>query len=569
MKSFSLYIDLKAFTQCKQQLFSPVAAQTEDNVRRITFEGGHLTYQIEARFTTVEGVNIDNGHLSFINGMIYENGTNDIQSKGLQPLHRALQSNTENVASCKGDFSGLVLKANTASLFTNKTNSKPIFYYLSDTHLICASNVMAVAQILKEKAIPFDLDREAAYSLLSFGYILGDRTLINGVTRMPPATILRLQGSTINKQQYHQFHTTANTTLTESDFIEQLDQLFTKAINNEFGRDKDLSLKHMTTISGGMDSRMVLAYAHRLGYTDQTTITFSQSNHAEHIIAQKVSEFYKAQFKFYPLDGGDYLRNIDQPIAYNGGSCVYSGACHTLAMLKELDFESYGILHTGQLGDAVLGTYLSGPKQQPAAMGRSLSPHQLSDKILPYIQQQFDAFENHELFKLYNKGFNEIFNGYRMIEQFTPFASAFMDEDFIQLSLTIPPDLKYDRKLYYKWMNAKVPAATQIKLASTNVKPKMKYLEKPYKWVPQFNAYLNLAKYALIPGHVVSMNPFKKWFTENKDLANYIYQYGQDHLQYLAHDQELSKDCQKLLGQGFSDQFKAISLLSAVKQIWS
>ncbi|MEQ3655870.1 MAG: asparagine synthase-related protein [Dokdonia sp.] len=569
MKSFSLYIDLQAFKHCKQQVFTPVVPQAEDLERQITFEGGQLNYEIEPRFKTVEGIAIAQEQLSFINGMIYQFDNTVVKPEGLQEVHDVLQSKTENVSLCKGDFSGFVLKASSAALFSNKTNSKPIFYYTSDTHLICASNVMAIAQILKAKGVPFDLDREAAYSLLSFGYILGDRTLIKGVSRLAAATILKLDGTAITTQQYHQFHTTANTSQSECDFIEQLDQTFTKAIHNEFGRDQDLSLKHMTTISGGMDSRMVLAYAHQLGYTDQTAITFSQSHHAEHSIAQKVSQFYQAQFKFYPLDGGDYLRNIDQPIAYNGGSCVYAGACHTLAMLKELDFEHYGILHTGQLGDAVLGTYLSGPKHETAAMGRSLSPHELSGKIQPYIQQQFDASQNHELFKLYNKGFNEIFNGYRMIEQFTPFASAFMDEDFIQLSLTIPPHLKYDRKLYYKWMNAKVPSATQIKLASTNVKPKMKYLQTPYSWIPKFNAYLNLAKYALLPGHVVSMNPFKKWFSENKELANYIYQYGQDHLQYIAHDQELRDDCKKMLQQGFSDQFKAISLLSAVKQIWN
>ena len=56
-----------------------------------------------------------------------------------------------------------------------------------------------------------------------------------------------------------------------------LEHTFRAAVQEEFQRDKDLDLEHIVTLSGGMDSRMVLAYAADMGYSDITTICFSQS----------------------------------------------------------------------------------------------------------------------------------------------------------------------------------------------------------------------------------------------------------------------------------------------------
>lgn len=541
----------------------------EDGKQVVRTKGATLSFVPDIRFASEEGVYISQNRLFFFNGLAYELNGKRLASDSIHQLSEALHKNIDAVAQIKGDFSGVTITKNEISLFSCKTNSKPVFYFSNKEHFICASNVIELSRLLKENGITISLDRDGAYSLLSYGYILGTKTLVSEIKRLSPATIFKFGDNEVVDNEYFKFDTTENAQLKEADFIYELDSAFSRAVDNEFSKDKALGLSHMLTISGGMDSRMVLAYADKLGYKDINAITFSQSNHAEKKIAKNVSEQYNANFIFHPLDGGDYLKNIDEPVRYNGGTCIYAGAGHTLSMLETLDFSKQGVLHTGQLGDAVLGTYLAGPKRLQPKLGRSLKAHSLSDKISNYIMEEFQSHENHELFKLYNKGFNEIFNGYRMIEQFTPFASAFMDEDFIKLALSIPPEMKFDRKLYYKWMNTSVPETTKIKIAATNLPPKTLYLKPPFHLLPKFNSYLNLAKYALIPGHVVSMNPFKKWFAENESLHLFLNSYAMEHLDYLEGYSELRLDCENLLKGGFNDTFKVLTLLSSIKQLFN
>ena len=566
MKMFSLHIKKIDFFGQDALGFSQ---KNEDGKELVSCKGATLSYIPDVRFAREEGVRISQGALSFFNGLAYEYKGKRISSESISLLSDALHENVKSVDEVKGDFSCFTIAKNEISLFSCKTNSKPVFYFSNKEHFICASNVIELSRILKENGIAITLDNDGAYSLLSFGYILGTNTLVSEIKRLTPSTILTLSDIGVTTHEYYKFNTTANTQLKEADFIDQLDSTFSRAIDNEFSKDIGLGLSHMMTISGGMDSRMVMAYADKLGYTDLNAITFSQSNHSEHKIAKKVSEQYNANFIFHPLDGGDYLKNIDEPVRYNGGTCIYAGAGHTLSMLETLDFSDQGILHTGQLGDAVLGTYLAGPQREQPKLGRSLKAHPLSDKISNYVTEEFQSYENHELFKLYNKGFNEIFNGYRMIEQFTPFASAFMDEDFIKLALSIPPSMKFDRKLYYKWMNSAVPETTKVKITATNLPPKNLYLTPPFNLLPKFNSYLNLAKYALIPGHVVSMNPFKKWFAENESLNLFLNAYAMEHLIYLEGYNELRLDCENLLKGGFNDTFKVLTLLSSMKQLFN
>ena len=108
-------------------------------------------------------------------------------------------------------------------------------------------------------------------------------------------------------------------------------------------------------------------------------------------------------------------------------------------MLSSIDFSNKGILHTGQMGDGFLGSFLPNKHHEPAKMGVSLKESYTAKKIRPYLEKELSLFENNEMYKVYNRGFNAVFNGYRVIEQFTPFVSPFLNEDFVKASLAIPP----------------------------------------------------------------------------------------------------------------------------------
>lgn len=527
--------------------------------------GIHLNYSFDNRFVNQEGFIGEKEHFTFFNGVAYEYKGNYIKEDPLAIVHAELGRDIQNVVHIKGDFSGLTISSGKVNLFSCKTNSKPIFQYEDESLFIAASNVIEIVKILKERNITLPLNLDACYSLLSFDQMLKNDTLLKGIERIPPASICSLEMMGTVYETYFAF-SNKSTNLSKEEYIEELDKAFRKAIFNEFERDKALGLSHLVTLSGGMDSRMVLSYAHDMGYADITAVCFSQSGHEEHRIAQKVAKQFNVPLIFHPLDGGAYLKDIDRTVAINGGTANYSGAAHSLEMFSTLDFAKYGILHTGQMGDGLLGTFLPEPYQIAPEYGRTIKKSAMSDKIRSYLDLQLNSFDNHELFQLYERGFNGVFNGYRVIEQFTPFASAFLDEDFMKLSLSIPAKMRFRRKIYIEWFNKYMPSMTKARIAGSNTRPLLRYTRPIFRLLPAFYKYKNLVLYKLNSRHVVSMNPFKKWFVENERLKIFMQTYYKENVHYLDGENELKKDCGLLFQQGYLGIFKVLTLLSALKQ---
>jgi len=67
---------------------------------------------------------------------------------------------------------------------------KPLYYYHDGTTLLFASEVKAIATALPSLGIEKTLDREALCDYLRNQYVPGDRTLIAGILRLPPASIM-------------------------------------------------------------------------------------------------------------------------------------------------------------------------------------------------------------------------------------------------------------------------------------------------------------------------------------------------------------------------------------------
>lgn len=563
MKKFSLHITKKEFYGNDSLDFDH---KIEQDICLSTCLGARLQYTSDSRFTTEEGVQESNNELLFFNGIAYEYDDTYIPSAPLNFLHKKLQSNIESVSKIKGDFSGVLIRPGQVTVFTSKTNSKPIFYYEDSEHYICSSDILEIVRILKREGIRPSLNISACYSLLSFDYLIGQETLLEGIVRYQPATLTHVRSERSVSKQYFRFSNEADHSLSKEDHIEKLEQTFSRAVQNEFQKDCDLGLSHLVTLSGGLDSRMVLAYGRSLGFKEMTTICFSQSKHLEHTIAQRVAKQYKSEFIFRALDGGNYLKNIDETVKINGGAVVYSGAAHTLDMLSHLDVKQHGILHTGQMGDGILGTFLSKKAQEKPTYGTSLKQSPTAQKIQSYVERELKQFETNEMFKLYSKGFNAVFNGYRVIEQFTHFSSPFLDEDFMQAAFAIPAELRHERKIYFEWIADKLPSVAKMPTADTNLRPILGYQNFPINLIPKFQKYKNLALYKLNPSHVVSMNPFKKWFVENDSLSAYTETYYKSHLNFLDEEPALKADCEQLFNQSFAGAFRVLTLLSAIKQ---
>lgn len=58
----------------------------------------------------------------------------------------------------------------------------------------------------------------------------------------------------------------------------------------------------------------------------------------------------KHEWLFKALDNGLWLYNLDNVLEITGGNVLYYGQAHGMSLYKYLNFEDFGILHSGQLG---------------------------------------------------------------------------------------------------------------------------------------------------------------------------------------------------------------------------
>lgn len=61
---------------------------------------------------------------------------------------------------------------------------------------------------------------------------------------------------------------------------------------------------------------------------------------------------------FKALDNGTYIyKYFDESVKISGARSQGCTIAHTLSMVSNMNLEKYGMVHTGQLGDVVIGTF--------------------------------------------------------------------------------------------------------------------------------------------------------------------------------------------------------------------
>ena len=472
------------------------------------------------------------------------------------------------VSELRGDFSGFIYNKADKScyVFTNHTGSKRIFHYHNDTYFIISSDLGEISHLLGQLGAQKKLNIKASYLLLTCGFMLEDHTLVEEVKRLMPGNYLTFHNNNLEITNYFHLKNIAKTTDTKEQIIEKMDQLFADAVKLEFEKDIAYGYKHMATLSGGLDSRMTVLMAHKLGYIQQLNFTFSQANYLDEKIAKSIAVDFHHDFVFQSLDYGNYLKEVEKSVYLNDGLILYSGSAHVLHAIQLLNFNEYGLIHTGIIGDAVIGSFLSKPYGvRPTVTGGMYSTF-LASEIKDFISQIIDRYPYEELYKFYSRGFLGAMNGNYTLDLVSQGSSPFLDVDFLTYCVSIPEDLKFKQKIYLEWIASKHPEFARYPWEKTGVSPLKSTNFRKYLDIKYYQR-MSLKFFDRLSGKMKSgMNPFDHWMSENASLKNYIETYFSDHIHLLNQYDSLQKNCTKLFNRGNSgEKFQVITLLAAIK----
>jgi asparagine synthase (glutamine-hydrolysing) len=468
----------------------------------------------------------------------------------------------------RGDFSGFIYskQADKWLVFTNPTGSKRLFYFENTHFFIFASDLKEISFLLTQLSIPFQLDMNAVYSLLTYGFMLQDLTIISEVKRLSPGSKINIDNFELTINEYFNLKNIPETTDDKSKIIENMDILFRKAVGLEFEKDKAYHYKHVATLSGGLDSRMTVLVADKLGYKEQLNFNFSESNYLDELISKEIASDFRHQFLFQSLDNGNFLKELDKTVYYNDGLILYSGSCHLLSALENINFEPYGLIHTGLVGDAVLGSFLSQPFPVKPTASQGAYSTKLMSRIHSYAETVVVQYENEELYKFYSRAFLGAMNGNNYMDIFSQTVSPFLDLDFLSYCYSIPYKYKYKSGIYIDWITSLYPEVNRYRWEKTGVNPSksmnyLKYFDLHFyrrmqlKWLDRRNNKMN-----------TGMNPFDKWYDKNPELKDFVIDYFNKNIELLHAFPALQADCKWLYEVGtLNEKLQVLTLLSAYR----
>ncbi|HET7733835.1 MAG TPA: asparagine synthase-related protein, partial [Paludibacter sp.] len=247
----------------------------------------------------------------------------------------------------EGNYSGFLFDKHRDILttFNNKTGMKRVFYFHNSQYTIFASDLKTLCHSLNQLKIHYSLNVESAYLLLTSGFMHENLTLIDEVKQLRAGEYCLYKNNIIQIHSYFNLKDISETNDSKKTIIENLDGLFTEAVRLEFEIDKSNGLKHLTTLSGGLDSRMTALISYKAGYRDQILLNFSQKGYADEIIAKQIAKKFQIPLIQKELNEQSLIA-IDDVVSVNDGLTLYSACSHAYDALKQTQHSETGMIHT-------------------------------------------------------------------------------------------------------------------------------------------------------------------------------------------------------------------------------
>lgn len=448
----------------------------------------------------------------------------------------------------KGEFSGFIFKKETEELFAfnNHIASKKLFYSNFSETIVISSSLENFRLYAKSVEHRLELNNAAAYELLTSGGMFENQTLINDIFRIGAGEYININNDKLIVDKYYNFNAIEYTISSKKKAFTVLSESFEEALKLQYQKDIEYNYNHIATLSGGLDSRLNVMLSDRLNYKNDV-FCFSQSNYADDNISKKIARDLNIKHTFIPLDGGNYLKNLRENNSICEGLIFYLSSAHFNYALEKIDLNNYGLIHTGQIGDGVLGGLISNLSSKKNDFYTKIISNKLINKLDRAVGFE-STYKSDEIYQLYNRVFNITHSGSFVAEKYqTYLVSPFMDVNFMEVCFSIEPKLRYKQKLYVEWLNEKYPEIVKYKWERIGFKPDniskihlSKYTNKIKK---EFYTLINRTD-------KLSMNPLDFWFNEGLDIQKFFNNTFNKRIHLLENNLELINDVKKLYKLG-------------------
>lgn len=500
----------------------------------------------------------------------------DSFSSPLDFIEKFSKDGVNFISKIKGVFSGFIFSKQTevVHVFNDALGTKNIFYFYSpELGFAFSSEMHVLSKVLRENNIGLNYNTDAIYSLALYGQVFDDQTVVDEVNRLEYGTVLtfNLKTNDLNKQKYYFIDKPINRTINLRDAISEIDRLMLKSVEREWQKDLNENKNHLTLISGGMDSRVNALLACELGFEKINSYTYGAPNSSDVRISNNIAkENFYAHTQFN-LNNGLYLCDaiMENYIIPSDGLSIYSPIATMQHALKRMNFTDYGVLHSGQIGDTVNGSWFHEnfdflKNKDKIGLTGGVKHKHLLEKIesLENVLNRYQN-KNYELYSYEQRQINGTLVGDRVASNYVDHISPFYDTELIDFMYSIPVEFKLNQKIYFNWLEEYHPKILKFEWEKIGVSPtnsiKRKYGGLIKKYVNGGKKYFNLP--------YDSMNPISNWIKQDKTIVETLDFIFESHINLIS-DKELKQDISLIYKDDifeFRNKFSAITVLLSLK----
>ncbi len=379
-------------------------------------------------------------------------------------------------------------------LLTDRFGSRPVYYTQYRNKLLFGSEIKC---LLQDKRVQRRVDPKSVASLLTFGTVIGDRTLFYDIEKVPSGSVLEFDGQSVKVQKYWDFvYYEGPAKGTIQDYADEMGRLLRQAIRRCLQTNSKVGL----ALSGGLDSRIVGGYlAQELGHGFHT-YSFGRSRCPDLSYASQVAKALGSHHHAF-ITNGEYVQEN-----------AYESLLLTEGMLDLLDTQTtivsqnakrsdVSVFWTGFMLDLLWGgSYLSWGVFDWKARGHEFvdSLHNRIPIFMPVeVQKRLfrpdfwtqvegstketvgQVLDNCEAEQDANRA-DYVFLRTR-VQHFTMMANLILltkkfeyqiptiDNDLLEYSLTLPVEMRLDYRVYSKAMIEQFPSLARIPLSGTRL----------------------------------------------------------------------------------------------------
>lgn len=388
-------------------------------------------------------------YLIILNGDIFSIAGKDT-SEPLLAILTAYRQNelSELLAKLNGYFCLLIhdKKEKKLSLISDRFGIKPL-YLAFDSQTLLGFSCEIKALVLHPKT-KLNIDKDAITVFAELGHMINQSTWFEEIKRLAPATIVNVDmasGSMVSESYWQWGQIKSNTTISFEEATDKLYQLFDQAVSRCMSSIKLPTLA--VTLSGGLDSRAILAAATKHFKGEISTHTFGHPKCDDAIIAKRVASVAGVSNTLRTIDETNWFKGRDKGVWKTDGMFNVLHM-HALGSVPDISKKSHYLLN-GYLGDAVLGGSLLLEGFQDQCVSKEIAAKKYS-KLSPLVDLNLNYFsgEKYDPLFIYNRGVRFTSVGTDLLSGQLHNLKPFMDNDLIEFIYSVPDSYRQQSRLY-------------------------------------------------------------------------------------------------------------------------